>query len=131
MLNDQQLLQHIDHQMDLGGLNSSLAWLKDVIGASDGYLAQWDISEWAQRYRAMACLRMTPNPCVPVWLSDIIGDDWSKNWSLPWPSIGQLWPTAHNWFAEHHCRQDFQLTVVSVASDLAKPTPNLQELQRA
>lgn len=128
-----EMKQLLDHRVPLDELSSGLAWMKRVSGVDDEYIAQWDISEWAQWYRAMTSSKRTPNPCVPSWMHDIIGDDWSKDWSLPFPSIGQLWPTAHNWFVEHDSRDDFQLTVIEPAPRpyATRWAPTLQQLDQA
>src|SRR5699024_2649910 len=82
-------------------------------------------------YRAMACLTMTPNPSVPTWLAEIIASDWSKDWSRPWPSVGQLWPTAHDWFVEDQQRDDFHLRVAIPETESGTPSPDLQQLHQA
>lgn len=130
-MGDLLIQDHFDHSVRLDELCRSLDWLKQVRGVDDDYLAQWDLAQWTQWHRAMACLTMTPNPCVPHWLGRIIGDDWSKNWSLPWPSVGQLWPTAHDWFSEEQNRVDFQLQIATAERDSPKSARQLQQLRQA
>lgn len=93
-------------------LKAGLEWLKWVAGVDDDYLARWDVAEWAQWYRAMdASIGSGVNPCVPSWINEIIHNDWSRDWSQPWPCIGQLWPTAHDWFVAEANHDDFVLQV--------------------
>lgn len=121
----------VDHNVRLEELQDALSWLKKVSGVDDEYLAKWDVTEWMAWYRAMACLTMTPNPSVPTWLAEIIASDWSKDWSRPWPSVGQLWPTAHDWFVEDQQRDDFHLRVAIPETESGTPSPDLQQLHQA
>jgi len=130
-MGDLLIQNQFDHTVRLNELSSSLDWLKQIRGVNDEYLAQWDIAQWTQWHRAMACLTMTPNPCVPHWLGRIIGNNWSKDWSLPWPSVGQLWPTAHDWFSEDQSHDDFQLKIAPAERYSPKSAPELQQLLQA
>ena len=130
-MGDLLIQNQFDHTVRLNELSSSLDWLKQIRGVDDDYLAQWDLAQWTQWHRAMACLTMTPNPCVPHWLGRIIGNNWSKDWSLPWPSVGQLWPTAHDWFSEDQSHDDFQLKIAPAGRYSHKSAPELQQLRQA
>jgi len=113
-------------------LVSDLDWLKWVSGVDDEYLAPWDTAEWAQWHRAMdASFGESLNPCVPDWMNDMIRGDWSKDWSQPWPCIGQLWPTACNWFVAEANRDDFTLQVARADGSEGAIYPTLGQLNRA
>jgi len=113
-------------------LKAALEWLKWVAGVDDDHLARWDVAEWAQWYRAMdASIGDAVNPCVPSWINDIIRDDWSRDWSAPWPSIGQLWPTAHDWFVAAANHDDFVLKVAEADQDGEHHVSHLGQLDKA
>lgn len=102
------------------GLDNALAWLKRVAGVDDDYLSRWSTDEWAEWANAMRTNSSEPNPSVPVWMRAHLGQ-WHRDFSGPFPSVAQLWPTAHNWFAEADTHADFTLTV-SEAVGVATPT---------
>ncbi|NWN87281.1 MAG: hypothetical protein HLX51_01850 [Micrococcaceae bacterium] len=112
-------------------LYAALAWLKEVNEVDDEYLARWDISEWANWYRAMQVGPCTLNPAAPAWIRNVIGTNWSHDWSLPFPTIAQLWPTAHDWFQELELHDDFHLQVVRPDTNEANAAPHIDQLREA
>lgn len=109
-------------------LDDRLQWLKGVAGVDSAYLSKWDRSEWSAWEKAMTADPNDENPIAPSWMQPHIAGEWSKDWGQPFPCIGQLWPTAHDWFAEHATREDFQL---SVEAPLVGEAPSVKRLQEA
>lgn len=101
-------------------LDSALVWLKRVAHVDDEYLNRWSQAEWAEWARAMRTNPSDPNPSVPAWMRPHLGQ-WHRDFSGPFPSIAQLWPTAHNWFAEADTHPDLTLTITE-AVGVATPT---------
>lgn len=104
-----------------------LDWLKDVAGLQDADIAGWDRGAWNQWSRAMHADRQEPHPAVPAWMRPLVGN-WHRDFSLPFPSVGQLWPTGHDWFVEIDAHPDFTLTVEEPEPGHA---PALQQLRQA
>lgn len=118
--------------VNIHDLKCGCDWLKRVSGVDDEYREWWDITEWAEWYRAMdVSTDSTVNPCVPDWMNDMIQGDWSNDWSQPWPCIGQLWPTAQNWFLAEANRDDFTLQVARGDESKGASYPTLPQLDRA
>ena len=91
-------------------LDSALGWLKKVSGIDDAYIAQWPERAWVQWAKAMHGKRGEENPAVPDWMQPHLGS-WHYDFSLPFPQVGQLWPTAHDWFAETENHPEFTLSI--------------------
>lgn len=109
-------------------LKPGLDWLKQVAGLEDDYIRRWSASDWAAWATAMGTDRNAPNPCVPDWMQPIIQGKWWWDFSLPFPQVGQLLPTAHNWFLEADRRSDFSISVDEPAEG---ENPDLAALRAA
>lgn len=92
-------------------LNRSLAWLKKVGGLDDEYLNRWSDQEWLAWQKAMLTPRWATNPCLPDWMNRDFDFEWSHDFSLSFPQVAQLWPTADNWFLEADRHDDFTLEI--------------------
>lgn len=105
-------------------LDGALRWLKRVAGVDDDYIAKWPVEAWAEWARAMHAGNGDPrgvNPTVPTWMQPHLGR-WHLDFSGPYPSVAQLWPTAHNWFAEADTHDDFFLEVEELMEGVWFPT---------
>lgn len=92
-------------------LRRSLAWLKNAAGIDDDYIKRWSPAEWEAWQSAMLTNPLGENPCVPAWMNPIIHGKWHNDFTLPFPQVGQLLPSAHPWFMEALQRPDFSLSV--------------------
>jgi len=101
-------------------LKSALSWLKRVAGIDDDYIARWPAAAWTEWAKAMHADRHGPNPSVPEWMQPHLGT-WHQDFSGPFPCVAQLWPSAHNWFAEADNHLDFSL-VIEEPNDNQQPT---------
>jgi hypothetical protein len=54
--------------------------------------------------------------------------EWHRDFSLPFPCVAQLWPTAHDWFTEDDEHPDFTLEVEAPAEGDA---PTLDQIRQA
>ncbi|GAA1621919.1 hypothetical protein [Leucobacter chromiireducens] len=92
-------------------LRRSLAWLKNAAGIDDDYIKRWSPAEWEAWQSAMLADAHGDNPAVPDWMNPIIRGKWHNDFTLPFPQVGQLLPSAHPWFMEALQRPDFSLSV--------------------
>ena len=91
-------------------LDGALVWLKTVAGIDDDYIARWPAAAWAEWAKAMYADREGANPAVPAWMQPHLGT-WHQDFSGPFPCVAQLWPSAHNWFAEADLHGDLSLGI--------------------
>lgn len=104
-------------------LMMSLHWLKLVAGIDDQYIAKWDREAWRQWATAMNADPAGPNPCVPEWMHELMPGRWHMDFTGPFPSVAQLWPSMMPWFleAETEGEDDFELVVEEFEGD-SNPT---------
>lgn len=105
-------------------LESALHWLKGVAGIDDSYISRWPNKAWEEWARAMHAGNDDPrgvNPSVPAWMQPHLGR-WHLDFSGPYPSVGQLWPTAHDWFSDADVHEDFSLRVEELMDGVWFPT---------
>ena len=108
-------------------LRDDLRWLKGVAGIDDQYIARWPTAAWAEWAKAMHAGRDSINPSVPSWMQPLLGP-WHRDFSGPFPSVAQLWPTAHDWFTEADTHDDFTLEVEELVDE---SEPALDQLRAA
>jgi len=111
-------------------LDGALTWLKRVAGIDDDYIAKWPAEAWAEWARAMYAGNGDPrgtNPSVPTWMQPHLGR-WHVDFGGPYPSVAQLWPTTHHWFAEADDHADFSLAVDEPMNDWS---PRVDQLRAA
>lgn len=92
-------------------LRRSLDWLKSAAGIDDDYIKRWTPAEWEAWQAAMLADPAGMNPSVPDWMQPLIQGKWHNDFSLPFPQVAQLLPSAHPWFMEAQRRSDFSLSV--------------------
>lgn len=105
-------------------LTPALSWLKRVAGIDDAYIARWPEAAWVEWARAMYAGNDNPrgvNPSAPAWMQPHLGR-WHQDFSGPFPSVAQLWPTAHDWFAESDVHDDFALRIEELEEGTWFPT---------
>lgn len=108
-------------------LQADLDWLKNVAGMDETSIAGWDTAAWGQWSTAMHADPHGPNPSVPAWMRPLL-TRWHVDFSGPLPSVAQLWPTGHDWFAETDGHPELTLTV-NEAWEV--PAPSLTQLRQA
>ncbi|OAZ41439.1 hypothetical protein A9Z40_01820 [Microbacterium arborescens] len=87
---------------------ASFDWLKRTTGVDDWYIAQWPMEAWAEWERAMHAPADGPCPAVPGWMQPLLGR-WHEQFSLPFPSVAQQWPSTVDWFAQADEHDDLTL----------------------
>lgn len=92
-------------------LDRSLAWLKKLHGLDDEYINQWSDREWLAWHTALHTPRWATNPCLPDWMNRDFNFDWYWDFSVPFPVVAQLWPTADDWFAEADRHDDLTIQI--------------------
>ncbi|WP_424468069.1 hypothetical protein [Pseudoclavibacter helvolus] len=108
-------------------LLESLGWLKKAAGVDDEYLSRWPSEAWWQWHLAMRADPQGPNPAVPTWMRPLLGR-WHRDFGMPFPCVGQLWPTTREWFGEADTHADLTLRVETTTDG---GEPNLTQLRAA
>lgn len=108
-------------------LRADIEWLKNVAGMAEASIAEWDTAAWEQWSKAMHADPHGPNPSVPAWMQPLL-TRWHVDFSAPFPSVAQLWPTGHDWFAETDAHPELTLTVDEAWDG---PAPSLAQVRQA
>lgn len=103
----------------------AIQWLMDVAGVEEADIARYSAPAWAQWERAMYAKRKRYCPGLPEWAHPQ-ATQWAWDFSMPYPTVAQLWPTQHDWFTEEQRHENFTLEVAVPADGHASTLDTLR-----